>query len=74
MTLLPKSVTEPTPGAALPADRTIGGLAAFADAEAGQLDKANVDKGEIIAFGQRCHERDDALRRSLTRHKFLGIF
>lgn len=35
---------DPTPGAPLPTGNKVGDLGAFADAQTGQLDKANIDK------------------------------
>jgi hypothetical protein len=50
-------------------------LAAFADAQTGQLDSANGDKAEIFAFNRRCRDRDAAMREALTkRKKVLGVF
>lgn len=52
----------------------MGAIAAFADAEAGQLDKANADKAEIFAFDARCRARDAEMVKALGRRKFLGLF
>ena len=72
--LLPSSVTAPTPGAPIPTKRTVGALAAFGDAQTGQLDKANVDKAAILAFEARCKARDAELIKSVTKKPWWQIF
>lgn len=67
VSLLPRSITSPTPGATIPAERTVGALAVFADAQTGQLDKANDDKAAIVDFEARCQSRDRALIKSVAR-------
>lgn len=46
---------------------------AFADAQTGQLDKANDRTTAVIGIVERCEERD---RKAVdkARPKFLGIF
>jgi len=72
LSLLPASVTGPTPKVPLPPIRTAGTLAAFADATEGQLDRANADKVEIVGFEARCKARDAALVKAVTRRPFLS--
>jgi hypothetical protein len=61
------------PGAPLPEGETVGELAAFADAQTGQLDKANDRYGAAVGIIERCEERDrTAIQRA--RPKFLGLF
>ncbi len=72
LTLLPASVTGPTPKVPLPPVRTAGTLAAFADATEGQLDRANADKAEIVEFEGRCRERDRQLVKVVTRKGFFA--
>lgn len=71
--LLPSEWREPVPGAPLPGGETAGDWIAFADAQTGQLDKANDRTLASIGIVERCEARDrEAVRRS--RRKFLGIF
>ncbi len=71
--LLPPEWREGVPGAALPAGSTIGEWIAFADAQTGQLDKANDRYRAAAGIVERCEERDrEAVKRS--RRKILGIF
>lgn len=71
--LLPKEWRKEVPGAELPRGRTVGDIAAFADAQTGQLDKANDRTLSSIAIVEECEAlMADAVKRS--RRKFLGIF
>lgn len=73
-TLLPDSWRAPIPGAPLPEGGTVGEWIAFADAQTGQLDKANGRTADAIAIVGRCEARDaEALKRA-GRRKLLGIF
>jgi len=75
LSLIAKTLGAPTPSAPIPPVRTAGSLAAFADAQTGQLDLANDDKEAIFRFEAECRARDAAMRAALTRRKrFLGIF
>lgn len=61
------------PGAPLPGADVVGEWIAFADAQTGQLDKANGRTADAIDIIERCEARDaEALTRA--RPKFLGIF
>lgn len=61
------------PGAPLPEGDSVGELAAFADAQTGQLDKSNDRYGAAVGIIERCEERDRvAIKRA--KPKFLGIF
>jgi hypothetical protein len=63
----------PVPGAPLPVEDVIGEWIAFADAQTGQLDKANGRTADAIGIVERCEARDaEALRR--VRPRFLGLF
>jgi hypothetical protein len=72
--LIEPTLGRPTPSATIPPTRTEGSLAAFADAQTGQLDIANGDKAEIFAFNRRCKAMVDKMRADLTaRKKLLGV-
>lgn len=71
--LLPSEWREGVPGADLPQGSTVGEWIAFADAQTGQLDKANDRTKAAIGIVERCEERDrEAVKRA--RPKFLGVF
>jgi len=71
--LLPSEWREPVPGAPLPDGESAGDWIAFADAQTGQLDKANDRTLSAIGIVERCEVRDrEALKRS--RRKVLGVF
>jgi hypothetical protein len=57
----------------LPEGSTVGDWIAFADAQTGQLDKANDRTSAAIGIVERCEERDRAAVKR-TRRKFLGVF
>lgn len=72
-TLLPSEWREGVPGAVLPDGMTVGDWIAFADAQTGQLDKANERYGSAVGIIERCEERDKAAVKK-ARPKFLGVF
>lgn len=60
-------------GAPLPQGDTVGDWETFADAQTGQLDKANDHYASAVGIVERCEARDrEAVKRS--RPKVLGIF
>jgi hypothetical protein len=66
--LLPSSHRKPVPGADLPPDdATAGDWVAFADAQTGQLDKANGHTADVIEIVERCEARDRAALKRLQR-------
>jgi len=72
-TLLPPEWREGVQGADLPQGSTVGDWIVFADAQTGQLDKANSRYNESVGIIERCEQRDrEAVRKS--RRKFLGVF
>jgi hypothetical protein len=71
--LVPDSWRKPVPGAPLPAGDVVGDWIAFADAQTGQLDKANGRTADTIGIIERCEARDAAAVKR-ARPKFLGIF
>ena len=71
--LLPQDWLAGVPGAPLPAGDTVGEWERFADAQTGQLDKANDRYAAAVGIVQRCEARDTAAVKS-SRRKFLGIF
>jgi hypothetical protein len=72
-TLIPDSWRAPVPGAELPKGDTVGEWVAFADAQTGQLDKANGRTGDAIDIIERC-ERRDAAAVKRSKPKVLGLF
>lgn len=72
--LLPADWREPVLGAALPVEETVGDWIAFADAQTGQLDKANGRTIAAIGIVERCEARDREAVNRAKRRKFLGIF
>jgi len=72
-TLIPDSWREPVPGAPLPNGETVGEWIAFADAQTGQLDKANGRTSDALSIVERCEARDRAAVKR-ARPKVLGIF
>ena len=72
-TLLPPEWRAGVPGADLPQGSSVGDWIAFADAQTGQLDKANDRYVAATGIIERCEARDrEAVKRS--RRKFLRIF
>lgn len=60
-------------GAALPATGTVADWIVFADAQTGQLDKANERYATSVGIIERCEERDrQAVKRA--RPRILGVF
>jgi len=59
-TLIPDSWRQGVPGAALPVGGVVGDWIAFADAQTGQLDKANGRTADTLAIIERCEARDRA--------------
>lgn len=71
--LLPPDWRAGVPGAPLPNGDTVGDWEQFADAQTGQLDKANDHYSSAVGIVERCEERDrQAVRKS--RPKVLGVF
>lgn len=63
--LLPLGWRQPVPGAALPENETVAAWVAFADAQTGQLDKANDRTLTGIAIVERCEQMQrDAVARA----------
>lgn len=71
--LLPSDWLKPVPGAPLPDGDTVGDWQAFADAQTGQLDKANDRTVSAIGIIERCEARDAAAVKK-SRPKVLGVF
>ena len=69
--LLPDEWREPVPGAPLPDGETAGDWIAFADAQTGQLDKANDRLTSGLSIIQRCEERDRKAIEGAKRRRFL---
>ena len=72
-TLLPPEWREGVPGAAFPKGSSAGEWIAFADAQTGQLDKANDRYAASVGIVERCEAMmAEAVKRS--RRKVLGMF
>lgn len=71
--LLPTEWREGVAGAAFPLTGVVGDWIAFADAQTGQLDKANERTAAAIGIVERCEARDRAAVKK-ARRKVLGIF
>lgn len=57
----------------MPAGSTVGDWIAYADAQTGQLDKANERTRAAIGIVERCEERDrEAVKKA--RRKVFGLF
>lgn len=65
---------EPTPGAALPANDSVGEIAAFGDRESGQLDKSNADKRGVKGILRVCKDWREKATLAVKPKRFLGIF
>ncbi len=65
-TLIPTEWRAGVPGAAIPAGDTSGEWVAFADAQTGQLEKANDRTRASIEIVERCDARDAAVVERLT--------
>ena len=72
--LLPTEWREGVPPAALPDGRTVADWIAFADAQTGQLDKANGRTRDAIGIVERCEARDREAVTKARRRKLLGLF
>lgn len=73
--LVPSQLSDDTSGADLPEGSTVGDWIAYANAEAGQLDKANLTKASTLSIIRSCEARDAAIDAQLTkRKKVLGVF
>jgi hypothetical protein len=71
--LLPAEWAEGVAGAPLPQGQSVGDWIQFADAQTGQLDKANDRYSAAVGIVARCEARDrEAVQRS--RPKVLGLF
>lgn len=57
----------------MPEGSTVGDWIAFADAQTGQLDKANERTRAAIGIVERCEARDAAAVKR-ARRKVLGVF
>ncbi|SMF70473.1 hypothetical protein [Allosphingosinicella indica] len=58
--LIPAEWAVGVPGAPLPEGNQVGDWIAFADAQTGQLDKANGRTADTIGIIERCEKRDAA--------------
>jgi hypothetical protein len=71
--LLPEAWRRPVEGAPLPAGDTVGEWEQFADAQTGQLDKANDRTTAAIGIVERCEARDAAAVKAAKR-KWWQVF
>lgn len=63
--LIPESLRRDVPGADLPADDTAGAWVAFADAQTGRLDVANINKAAVVEIVTACDAQQAAIRDAL---------
>jgi hypothetical protein len=71
--LLPSEWKDGVAGASLPAQSVVADWIAFADAQTGQLDKANERYREAVGIVERCEAAAvEAIEKS--KPKFLGLF
>ena len=63
----------PTPGASLPANDTVGEIAAFGVREAGQLDVANADKASAGRILASCDDEWLKALKGARPRRFLGL-
>lgn len=73
-TLVPKVLVDPTPGAPLPGDPSVGAWVVFGDAQTGQLDKSNLDKRAQYDIVTACEKRDREAAKQLTKRPWWAIF
>jgi hypothetical protein len=67
---VPDQIRKPTPGADLPADDAgLKGWQTFADAQTGQLDKANLKHEAGFEIIERCEARDAELDAKLAKKR-----
>lgn len=64
---MPPAVWAPTPGAPFPEGDDAATLGKFGDAQTGQLDKANRDKGTARFVVTECEKRDAKTVSHVTR-------
>ncbi len=68
--LLPQEWRAPVPGAQLPSGSSVGDWVAFADAQTGQLDKANDRTMFAISIVERCEVRDREALEAAERRRW----
>ena len=66
--LLPPEWRSPVPGAPLPSGETVGDWIAFADAQTGQLDRANDRTVSAIGIVERCEARGREAVEAAGKH------
>lgn len=72
---IPLGMRAAVPGATLPARAaSVGGWVAFADAQTGQLDKANANHAASLEIIGTCEQRYDALVKAVSRKPWWRIF
>jgi len=62
------------PAAAQPTGNTVGDWVANADANVGQLDKANERTRDAVGIVRYCEARDKETAKALRPRRFFGIF
>ena len=67
---IPPNLKDPVPHAPFPADNTVGEIAAFGDAEAGQLDTSNDEKGTVLWIVERCEAEEREAAKALDNRPF----
>lgn len=64
--LVPSELTDPTPGADLPADDSQGAWVRFGNDQTGQLDKANLKQAAGLKIIRGCEARDAETAKRLA--------
>lgn len=73
--LVPSSHRKPVDGADLPPSQaTVGDWIVYADAQTGQLDRANGHTADVIEIVERCEVRDQETIKRLQRPWWQRIF
>lgn len=72
--LVPDAWRQGVPSADLPADNSGGGWIGFADAQTGQLDKANGRTIDSIGIVEKCEARSAEVVKALTRKPWWRLW
>lgn len=68
---IPPQLRDDVPGAELPADNSVGQHIAFGDAQTGQLDQANDEKGTVLWIVDNCEAERRAAVEQINGRSLL---
>lgn len=68
---IPPNLRDDVPHAPFPTDNTVGQVAAFGDAEAGQLDTANDEKRTNLWIVEKCEAEEREAAKRIDNRPFL---